>query len=308
MDHLAALKVFVRVAESGSFSRAAEDLGLPRASVSTAVQAVEARAGTRLLNRTTRRVALTADGLAFLERAHRLLDEAEELDGLFRQGDDRVKGGLKVSLPERLATHVLIPALPAFLARYRGLRLELSVTDRFVDLIAGGVDCVIRGGELPDSALVGRRLGTLVQGTFASPAYLAALGTPRVPDDLAGHRLIGYVSPSAAGTDFSWEGRQGETVRTLALSGSVAVDNAEAQVACALAGLGLIQVPVHGMRSLVAVGRMVEVLAAFRPPPLPMTVLYPHRRHRSPKVVAFIAWVETVLAAAEVWGDQTACA
>lgn len=297
MDRLEALRVFVRVAEGASFSRAAEDLHLPRASVSAAVQRVEALAGTRLLSRTTRKVALTADGVAYLERCRRLLDEMEDLDGLFRQGADRIKGWLRVSLPERLANHTLIPALPAFLARHPALRVELAVTDRFIDLVGEGVDCVIRSGELRDSRLIGRRLGEMVQGSFASPAYLAAHGVPASPDDLGGHRLIGYAS-SEGGVDLTWDWQDKGEVRRVAMAARVAVDNAEAQIACAIAGLGLIQLPVHGVRHHVREGHLVEVLAQWRPPPLPTTVLYPHRRHRSPKVVAFIAWVEEVLAAA----------
>lgn len=299
MDHLAALRVFIRVAESGSFSRAAEALNLPRASVTTAVQAVETRAGTRLLSRTTRRVALTPDGTAYLERCRRLLDDVDDMDALFRQGADQIKGRLKVSLPERLANHTLIPALPAFLARYPGVQVELAVTDRFVDLVGEGVDCVIRAGELRDSRLIGRRLGTMVQGSFASPAYLSAHGTPIEPADLPGHRLIGYVGPQ--GADFSWEYMEAGRPRQIVVPARLAVDNAEAQVAAAMAGLGLIQVPVYGIRPQVKDGRLAEVLAGYRPPPLPMTVLYPHRRHRSPKVTAFIDWVESVLAAARVF-------
>lgn len=290
MDHLAALRVFVRVAESNSFSRAAEILGLPRASVSAAVQAVETRAGTRLLNRTTRRVALTPDGQAFLDRCRRLLDDVEDMDGLFRQGPDRVGGRLRVSLPERLANRVLIPALPQLLDRHPGLQVDLSVTDRFVDLVADGVDCVIRAGELKDSRLIGRRLGAMVQGTFASPTYLARHGTPALPADLAGHRMIGYVS-AVDGLDFAWDGPDG----AMTLGGRLAVDSAAARVTGALAGLGLIQAPAYGLRGHVAAGRLVEILPGYRPSPLPLSVLYPHRRRHSPKVDAFIAWAETVL-------------
>lgn len=296
MDHLTALRIFVRIAESGSFSRAAEDLGLPRASASEAVRRVENRAGARLLNRTTRRVALTADGEAFLDRARALLDQADDLDGLFRQGADRVRGLLRVSLPERLATHTLMPALPSFLDHFPGLNVELSVTDRFVDLIGAGFDCVIRAGTLKDSRLIGQGLGEMALGTFASPAYLATHGTPESPADLAGHRLVGYAS-SAHGLDFDWDG----PAETVTLGGRLAVDNAEAQVAAALAGLGLIQVPVYGLRRHLAEGRLVEVLSGYRPAPLPLTILYPHHRQRSAKVTAFVAWTRTVLIDAKVF-------
>ncbi|MGE4278429.1 MAG: LysR family transcriptional regulator [Magnetospirillum sp.] len=296
MDHLEALRVFIRIAESGSFSRAAEDLGLPRASASEAVQRLEARAGIRLLNRTTRRVALTADGEAFLGAARALLDRADALDGLFRQDGGRLKGLLRVSLPERLANHTLMPALPDFLALHPGLNVELSVTDRFVDLIGAGFDCVIRAGALRDSRLVGQKLGDMALGTFASPAYLTAHGRPETPADLKGHQLVGYAS-SAHGLDFDWEGPD----TALTLGGRLAVDNAEAQVAAALAGLGLIQVPIYGLRAQLAAGTLVEILADFRPPPLAMTILYPHHRQRAAKVTVFIHWVRSVLQAAQVF-------
>ncbi|MBI2240094.1 MAG: LysR family transcriptional regulator [Magnetospirillum gryphiswaldense] len=296
MDHLTALRIFVRIAESGSFSRAAEDLGLPRASASEAVRRVETRAGARLLNRTTRRVALTADGEAFLERARHLLDQADDLDGLFRQGPDRVSGLLRVSLPERLATHTLMPALPDFLDRFPALNVELSVTDRFVDLIGAGFDCVIRAGTLKDSRLIGQSLGEMALGTFASPAYLATHGTPESPADLPGHRLVGYAS-SVHGLDFDWDGPD----RAVTLTGRLAVDNAEAQVAAALAGLGLIQVPVYGLRRHVAAGTLVEILPGHRPAPLPLTILYPQHRQRSAKVAAFIAWTRATLNDAQVF-------
>lgn len=296
MDHLAALRIFVRIAESGSFSRAAEDLGLPRASASEAVQRLETRTGVRLLNRTTRRVALTADGEAFLDAARSLLEQADSLDGLFRQGPDRVSGLLRVSLPERLANHTLIPALPDFLAQHPGLNVELSVTDRFVDLIGAGFDCVIRAGALRDSRLVGQKLGDMALGTFASPAYLAKHGSPESPADLNGHHVVGYAS-SAHGLDFDWEGPD----TAFPVGGRLAVDNAEAQVAAALAGLGLIQVPVYGLRTQLASGALVEVLSDFRPPPLAMTMLYPHHRQRTPKVSLFTHWVRSVLQATGVF-------
>jgi len=290
MDYLTTLRVFVRIAESGSFSRAAEDLGLPRASASEAVQRLEARSGARLLNRTTRRVGLTADGEVFLDRARMLLDQADDLDGLFRQGVDRVNGLLRISLPERLANHTVMPALPDLLARHPRLKLELSVTDRFVDVVGAGFDCVIRAGALRDSRLVGQRLGEMALGTFASPDYLARHGQPQSVEDLAGHVVVGYAS-SAHGLDFDWEGPD----TSVTLGGRLAVDNAEAQIAAALAGLGLIQVPVYGLRKAVASGALVEVLPQHRPPPLPMTLLYPQHRQRSAKVTAFVGWLRRIL-------------
>lgn len=301
MDRLTTMRVFARVAETGSFTKAALGLNLPRATVSAAIQAVEVQAGTRLLNRTTRRVALTVDGAAYLERCLRLLDDVDDMDLLFRQERELPRGRLKVSLPERLANHTLIPALPAFLARYPALSLELGVSDRYVDLVQDGIDCVIRGGDLKDSRLIGRRLGEIVQGSFASPDYLARHGWPVQPSDLGQHRVIGYVAPSSGGADFSWKYQESGTVKSIPAPSPLAVDNAETQVMAAKAGLGIIQVPVYGVQPLINAGVLKEILTDFRPPPLALSVLYPHRRHRSPKLSVFVAWVEQVLAEAGVF-------
>ncbi|WP_263406636.1 LysR family transcriptional regulator [Candidatus Dactylopiibacterium carminicum] len=187
------MRIFVRVAELASFSAAAEQLGLPRASASAAICQLEAELGTRLLHRTTRRVEMTQDGRVFRERAEDLLADLDELQGLFRAEASTLRGRLRVDMPQAVARDVVLPALPGFLAGHPALELELSSVDRRVDLIREGFDCVLRVGRLADSSLIARPLGEYRMINCASPDYLAAFGTPHTPADLGTHRLVHYV-------------------------------------------------------------------------------------------------------------------
>jgi DNA-binding transcriptional LysR family regulator len=291
---LGALRTFVKVAELASFTRAAEQLGMPKARVSTTVQQLEAELGTRLLHRTTRTVRLTPDGEQLRERCLLLLADADELQALFQQAPSALRGRLRVDLPIGLARTALIPRLPEFLAAHPQLDVELSTTDRRVDLVHEGFDCVLRIGVLDDSGLVARRLGELAQLNAASPAYLAAHGTPRTLDDLASHLLVRYA-PALGAAPALWEYGAGEGLATRAMRSVVTVTSSDAYQAACLAGLGLIQAPAAGLRPLIEVGRLVEVLPGFSAPPMPVSLLYPHRRHLSKRVHALMAWIEEVL-------------
>jgi DNA-binding transcriptional LysR family regulator len=238
MDRLDAMRLFARIVERRSFSQAARDLQIPRPTVTHAIQQLEARLGARLLERTTRQVTPTRDGLVYYERCVRLLADADEAESLFRTAAPR--GPLRVDLQGTLARVFVLPALPDFLARYPDVRLRLSEGDRMVDLIREGVDCVLRAGELTDSSLIGRRVASFEQVTCASPAYLDAFGVPRTLDDLASHRMIGYLS-SASGRPYPLEFRDGGETRLVAPETSITVTGAEIYTACTLAGLGLVQ-------------------------------------------------------------------
>lgn len=288
------MQVFVRVADNGSFSRAAESLHIPRPTVSTLVSQLEAHLGVRLLHRTTRRVNLTIDGALYYEHCVRLLADLEEMESRFQQTAFRPKGHLKVDVPARLARLLLIPALPQFLDQYPELQIEMGVTDRPVDLIQEGVDCVVRVGDLEDSRLVARHLGTLPQRNFASPDYLKRYGTPQTPDDLKRHYAVNYASP-ATGRAYDWEYQDNGTLQTLPMTAQVTVNNSEAYMACALAGLGLIQAPKYDTVDAIGSGQLVEVLSQWPPAPMPVAILYPHRRHLSSRVRAFADWVADVL-------------
>ncbi|HEY8026454.1 MAG TPA: LysR substrate-binding domain-containing protein [Burkholderiaceae bacterium] len=294
MDRFEVMQVFLRVAETGSFTRAAEDMRLPRATVSLAVQQLEASLGTRVFHRTTRRVQLTQDGQALLERCRSLLQDLEEVEGLFQRDGSDVAGKLKVDVPSRMGRMLIAPALPAFFARYPNIELELGTTDRLIDLVSEGVDCVIRVGHLQDSSLVSRQLTEFQVISCASRAYLDQHGTPQSIADLERHWAVNYVS-SASGRLYPWEHIEDGVARTVSMRSRVTVNNAEAYMACCQSGLGMIQVPVHDLAELTSGGELVEVLRPWRPAPMPVCALYPHRRHLSRRVQAFIEWMETLL-------------
>lgn len=302
MDRIELLKTFCRVVECASFTRAANLLQIPRSSVSAAVSELEALVGTRLLNRTTRQVAPTQDGTAFYERCVRLLSDYEETAGLFRQVSIRPNGRVRVSVPGRLGRLVIAPALPAFLAEYPEIEIDLSVTDRAVDLVQDGFDLVLRVGPLQDSGLIARKVGDLLLLNCASPSYLAAHGAPETIVDLERHFAVRYASPTTGRIE-DWEYVENGEVKTIAMPGRVTVNGAEAYIACCLAGLGLIQVPAYDVRHHIAAGEMVEVLPRFRAESLPMTLLYPHRQHLSRRLQVFMEWLLEVLEA-EVLGAQ----
>ena len=289
------LRIFATVAELASFSRAAEQLGLAKGRVSTAVQQLEAQLGTRLLQRTTRSVRLTPDGERFLDRCKELLTEAEQLQAMFQPASSGLTGRLRIDLPNTLARDFVLPRLPEFLAAHPLLEIGISTTDRRVDLVHEGFDCVLRVGALVDSDLVARPLGVLRMRNVASPAYLRAHGTPRTLADLAKHHVVHYM-PSLNAQGAAWEyvdadGRR----RTLAMRAHVTVNGTDAYQAAALAGLGLVQSPTLGTDDLIASGALVEVMPEFRAPPMPVSLMLPHRRQLAPRVQAVMAWLTQII-------------
>jgi DNA-binding transcriptional LysR family regulator len=291
---LHALRIFAKVAELASFTRAAEQLGMPKARVSTTVQQLEAQLGARLLHRTTRTVRLTQDGAQFLERSKELLADAEELQAMFQQAPSALRGRLRVDMPTGMARHVVIPRLPEFFAAHPQLEVELSTSDRQVDLVHEGFDCVLRVGPLRDSGLVARPLGRFELGNFASPAYLREHGTPHTLADLDGHRLVRY-SPTLGGSVPGWEYHDGERYRFREMRGFVTVNSTDAYEAACLAGLGLIQAPALGLQPLVAQGLLVQVMPQLTGEPMPVSLLYPNRRNLSKRVQAMLGWLAEVL-------------
>ena len=293
MDRIDHLRSFLRVAELGSFTAAAEQLGLPKASVSLAVQRLEAEVGVQLLHRTTRRVRLTADGAQFQQRARDLLDDMEDLQGMFRR-ETQLKGRLRVDMSSGLARQLVIPHLPDFLARHPGLEIELSGTDRRVDLVREGFDCVVRVGPLDDNTLVARPLGVMHIVNCASPAYLAARGMPYSLEDLSHHALVHYVGTLGQRSP-GFEYHDGQAYRSVPMRGAITVNSGEAYSAAALAGLGIIQVPRLGARVALAAGTLVEVLPACVAEPMPVTLLYAQRRHLPRRVAAFMDWMAALV-------------
>ena len=290
MDRFHAMRAFVRVAELASFTRAAESLGQPKASVSLLVQQLENQLGARLLHRTTRRVSLTQDGQACYERCKDLLTDAEEIEAMFQLEASQLRGRLRVDMNQAVARDLVLPHLAEFLLAHPQLELELSCTDHRVDLIREGFDCVVRVGGQVDPGLIARPLGQMEQINCASPAYLQRFGTPRNLQDLAGHRLVHYVPNLGARTD-GWEYIENGEPRSLDMPGALTVNSTDAYSQACLAGLGLIQVPRVGVLPYLADGRLVEVLPEYRAAPMPVFLLYPHRRNLSKRVQVFMDWL-----------------
>eukprot|EP01133_Synstelium_polycarpum_P002388 gene2388-2717_t len=289
------MKVFVRIYERSSFTLAADDLNLPRATLTHTLNQFEAWLGTRLLERSTRRVRPTLDGEAYYLRCVQLLAELEEAELAFRSVAP--KGRLRVDLHGTLAKYFVIPTLPQFMARYPEIELSISEADRFVDLIAEGVDCVLRAGTLGDSALIGRRVATLRQVTCASPAYLRKYGEPKRLADLGEHRAVNYVSRTTAKL-FPFEFMVDGQVQEVTIEGALSVFGAEIYAASAVAGLGIIQCPHYRIVELINQGVMQEILIDTPPPPMPVSVLYPQNRHMSPRVRVFVDWLAEIFATA----------
>lgn len=294
MDRIDHLRIFVRIAACGSFSQAAEQLALPRATVSLAMQQLESRLGARLLHRTTRRVGLTPDGEALLDRASALIADMEDIEQQFRPSGRSIVGRLRVDVPSRIARLLMAPALPAFLAQYPQISVELGSSDRMIDLVHEGVDCALRVGNLTPSSLVARAVGAFEMVNCASPEYLQRHGTPAGPADLPHHLAVDYVSPTS-GRAAPWEWQEGSQTRSSAVPSRIAVNNAETYIACALAGMGLIQVPLFDVREHLQAGELVEVMPQARPPAMPVNLVHPLRRHPSQRLQVFLSWATAVL-------------
>lgn len=294
MDRIDLFRIFARVVECSSFTRAADTLGMPRSSVSAAVQELETRLGTRLLNRTTRSVSPTQDGTAFYERCVGLMADVEEAEALFRQSAARPSGKLRVDVPGRIGRLIIAPVLPDFFGRFPDIQLDLGVTDRAVNLIEDNIDCALRVGPLRDSGLIARALGELRLINVASPRYIERYGKPRSPDKLSAHWAVNYASPSTGRVE-DWEWIESGALKSLAMKSRVTVNSAEAYIACCLAGLGLIQIPAYDVKHHLETGKLVEVMPRHRASPMPITLLYPHRQHLSRRLQVFADWLEAVI-------------
>ena len=297
MNRIEAMQIYVSVAELASFTQTANTMGLPKASISTAVQQLESELGTRLLHRTTRRVQMTQDGQVFYERCKDLLADFEELQNLFRSNETALQGRLRVDMPSGVAKDVVLPRLPEFLQVHPALNIELSSTDRRVDLIREGFDCVLRVGALGDSNLIARSLGYYRMINCASPGYVAQFGLPQYPDELAGHRLIHYVmNLGARDSGFEYQDPDDAgTVKSVAMNGALTVNNSDAYYGACLAGLGIIQVPEAGVRAALDGGQLVELMPNYRSAPMPVSLVYANRRHQPRRVQVFMNWLDAIM-------------
>lgn len=296
MKNLNALIIFARVAEMKSFTRAAESLGIKKGRASTVVRELEHDVGATLLHRTTRTVQLTEDGRAFYSRARDLLSEAEELQSMFTSYGMPLRGRLRVDMPAVLAQSVVIPALPQLMKAHPELELELSSTDRHVDLVQEGFDCVVRLGPIVDETLIARPLGHLRMINAASPDYLDCFGMPQTIDDLfsQGHRMVHYMRNFGSKPD-GWEYPTADGYKSLMLPGTMRVNSVPAYHEAGLAGLGLIQGGYSSLLPLIKRGALIEVLPHLRPEPLTASFVIAHRRNLSQRVRAFMNWTEEIL-------------
>lgn len=287
------LRVFCRVAELASFTRAAEQLSMAKGRVSTVVRALEAEVGGRLLQRTTRSVRLTPDGEVFLLRCKELLTEADQLQGMFRPAAGALRGRVRIDMPSLFAQELVMPHLPALLSAHPLLDLGISTNDRRVDMVREGFDALVRIGPLPDSDLVARPLGMMVMCNLASPVYLRQHGTPLSLADLARHRLVHYAGnlrSEGAALRCEVDG----AVRAVPMRSALSVNSSAFMQAACVNGLGIMQAALPTNRRLIDSGELVEVLPAFRAPPMQVSLVVPHRRHLAPRVEEVFNWLARI--------------
>ncbi|MDN0105369.1 LysR family transcriptional regulator [Yersinia rochesterensis] len=317
MDRIDAMRVFIRVVEQRSFTQTAQDLNLPRSSVTDAVKQLEKRLNVRLLQRTTRHVSPTLDGEAYYQRCLQIIADIEDAEMAFANAKPR--GLLRIDVQGTLARHFVLPQLPDFIAQYPDIELFISEGDRLVDLIREGFDGVLRVGNLQDSDMVARRVALLPQVTCAAPRYLQQHGTPLTPNELAGHQMVGFRSSATGGLmplefcistqsqpsarkELSYQRLQpylsaevqDMKVQNMKLPAVLSVSGAESFVAAARLALGIIQVPRYHIESDLRAGTLIDILPEYAPPPMPVSFLYPRNRQLSPRVRIFSDWLNQV--------------
>lgn len=291
MDQIQSIRVFARVVEAGTFTKAAESLDLPKGTVTKLVQHLEARLKVKLLNRTTRRVTVTPDGAAYYERTIRVLNDLDDIEASMTNAQASPSGRLRVDVGTSVAREIIIPALADFYRRFPDIQLDLGVTDRSVDLLADNVDCVIRGGELLDQSLVARRVANVALITVASPAYLKSHGTPTHPEQLENeHTMVNYFS-TRNGRPFPNEFEKDGQMLEISGRYKLSVNESNAMTAAALAGLGVTQMVSFTAMPLIERGELVRLLPDWTCHTIPLYVVYPPNRHLSAKVRAFVEWV-----------------
>ena len=297
MDRFDAMQAFARVVEAGSFTKAADTLHMSKTSVTQLVQQLEAKLRVKLLNRTTRKLNVTADGAAYYERVVRLLADMDDAETSLSGASALPRGRLRVDVPSPLARMILVPALPAFHARYPDIQLDMGVSDRMVDLIGENVDCVVRGGELTDRSLMARRVGDLQLGVYAAPGYLERAGTPSHPKALEDthHRIVGFLW-SRNGKTFPYAMRLGDERIEVQGRYVLSVDDGNAYLAAGLAGLGILWLPDYLARAHVANGELVPLFEGWQLDPMPLYIAFPPNRHVSAKLRVFIDWVAGLMA------------
>ena len=304
MDQLLAIKVFCRVAQLGGFTRAADSLDMPKATVSKLISELEAHLRIKLLKRTTRSVQVTPDGAAYYERVARWLRELDDIDSAFDSERVKPRGRIAIDASAWVAGAILIPALPRFYEEFPDIQIELGVSDRTVHLIRENTDCVIRGGPLEDQTMVGRLLGESRWITAASPSYLKRFGTPRHPSDLLnGHYLI-HQQLAANGRAVPFRYLKGSETQEIEGASMLSVNESNAHLAAGLAGLGVLQSFEWKLRPHLASGQLVAFMEDWGRPPYPFHILYPPNRFMNTRLRVFIDWMVTIFAELQSEGDS----
>lgn len=290
MDKFDTMLLFTRIVELQSFSQAADQLGIPRATASNAIKSLEKNLECRLLERTTRHVRASLDGEAFYERCVHILSELDDAESSLRHSGVRPQGILRVNLHGAHATRIVLPRIDEFHARYPAIRLVISSGDRLVDLIREGVDCAVRAGKLFDSSLIARPLAQMPQVICASPDYLRKHGRPMTPDDLLSHQSVNFFSTSR-GKYYPLELIVNGKEKSYPTKGWMTVNDAENYVICALRGCGLVQLPRYHVDDALRDGLLQEVLSDWKSPAMQLSAIYPQHRQLSPRVRIFVDWL-----------------
>ena len=300
LDQLLAMRTFVKIAEFGSFTRAADDLSLPRSAVSQLLRRLERRLGGQLLNRTTRKVSLTAEGEEYLARCQRIFADLAAADELVARARSRPQGRLRVDVPTAFGRHLLLPALPEFMRKYPDVHVEIRMNDRVIDLVREGVDLALRFGPVRQSSLAVRRIGATRYVTCASPAYLAQSTPPRQPEDLLQHRCIGYVH-SDTGRMVDWTFAKDGKRRRLRIPSVLAFNTPEAPVAAAPSDLGIVQTNDALVASYLADGRLQLVLEEWIADGPPISIVFAQSGRLAAKVRVFADFMAEIMRG---WRDR----
>jgi DNA-binding transcriptional LysR family regulator len=302
VDKFQAMQAFIRVVQSGTFTKAAQMLDLPKTAVSRLIVSLEVELGTKLLNRTTRKVSTTADGSAYYERALQLMDDLAELEGSMSRAKSSPRGRLRVDLPVPLGQSVILPALPAFVERYPDIEFEFGLSDRPVDLIAESVDCVVRAGKIFDQSLAARQIGAVKQILCATPAYWGRHGRPSHPSDLEhGHVVIRTIA-SQTQRPFPIVVAKGRERVEVQNRHGLTSNDVMACLTMSLAGLGVIHALTFSAATHLRSGALETVLSDWISDPIPVFVAYQPNRYLSTKVRVFIDWLAALFAS----NDSTA--
>ncbi|HBW7901489.1 TPA: LysR family transcriptional regulator [Klebsiella pneumoniae] len=296
MDRFDAMRAFARVVEAGSFTKAAQTLHMSKTTVTQLIQQLESRLRVRLLHRTTRKLGVTPDGAVYYERVIRLLADMEDAENSLSSAAMTPRGRLRVDVPSPLARLILVPALPAFHARYPDIQIDMGVSDRVVDLIGDNVDCVLRGGQITDQSLIARHVGDLQIGVYIAPSYVERLGAPAHPRELQNtdHCIVGFLSSRTSKIDPLVLCSENERIE---ITGNyvLAVDDGNAYLEAGLVGLGVIALPNYMAAAHQAVGALIPLFTQWRISPMPLYLAFPPNRHVNAKLRVFIDWIVEVM-------------